>query len=307
MSTFDKGLLLTMLALAFSIVTLCWIAEHTVATTEGLQAYWKFDEGTGNTTQDYTDNDNDAKLYNGPEWIDGRAGKALKFDGSDDLAKAESSDSLNITGSLSISAWVNITELTGTYQVIVAKWYEGSDYQHAYVLEFQPGNTKPRYRLHNVGTCNSASAIDVGKWTFIAGTYDGEALRIYIDGTLTDECDAQGSIPKTTAPLLIGGHDHSGDRNYLKGILDDVRIYDRGLSRCDVLRMYNGSADCCDDGELKDGDDGYNQCLCKDNTWICTEVECYPDECPDQIPSYSLVAAMGCIVIVASLRKSKQR
>src|SRR3989344_1329664 len=54
------------------------------ATTRGLVGYWNFEEGTGTTAADATDQGNDGTLTGGPTWVSGKAGNgtALEFDGS---------------------------------------------------------------------------------------------------------------------------------------------------------------------------------------------------------------------------------
>jgi hypothetical protein len=52
------------------------------AITNGLIAYWAFDEGTGSTTADGSGNGKNGTLVNSPTWIDGKLGKALQFSGT---------------------------------------------------------------------------------------------------------------------------------------------------------------------------------------------------------------------------------
>jgi hypothetical protein len=52
--------------------------------TNDLVSNWNVDEGTGTAAADISGCVNDANLVNGPIWIDGKIGKALQFDGSDD-------------------------------------------------------------------------------------------------------------------------------------------------------------------------------------------------------------------------------
>ena len=51
---------------------------------ETIVGMWLFDEGKGEVTKDSSGNGNDGKLMNGPKWVDGKFGKALEFDGTDD-------------------------------------------------------------------------------------------------------------------------------------------------------------------------------------------------------------------------------
>ena len=72
-----------------------------------LVAYWKFDEGTGTTAADSSANGNTGTLTNGPSWAAGIAGNALYFDGIDDNVTVMDSNSLDLSNSFTLSAWVN--------------------------------------------------------------------------------------------------------------------------------------------------------------------------------------------------------
>src|SRR3989344_5710581 len=62
----------------------------------GLVGYWSLNEGQGGLATDSSGNGNTGALTNGPVWANGKLGKALSFDGSDDVVKTNS-DSLGIS------------------------------------------------------------------------------------------------------------------------------------------------------------------------------------------------------------------
>src|SRR3989338_9509033 len=74
----------------------------------GLVGYWSFNEGIGPYAGDSSGNRNQGTLTNGPTWVDGKRGKALSFDGSNDYVNVASSTSLNITNAITISGWINV-------------------------------------------------------------------------------------------------------------------------------------------------------------------------------------------------------
>ena len=63
-------------------------------------------------------------------------------------------------------------------------------------------------------------------------TYDGEMLRLYVNGSQASSRATTGIIKKTTAPLWIGGNQPYGE--YFEGLIDQVRIYNRRLSPSEV-------------------------------------------------------------------------
>ncbi len=65
-------------------------------------------------------------------------------------------------------------------------------------------------------------------WVHYLGTYDGETIRLYVDGKPAAEQEAAGRMPRSAAPLLLGAA--APGFRVLDGALDDVRIWSRALS-----------------------------------------------------------------------------
>src|SRR3989338_7635905 len=97
----------------------------------GLVGYWSFDEGTSTTATDFSGNRNNGKLTNFPSpvpfdssvnsgWTNGKQGKALSFDGSDDYVNAGSASSLKPTSAQTISFWIKLNTVAPAAQVFVA-------------------------------------------------------------------------------------------------------------------------------------------------------------------------------------------
>ena len=61
----------------------------------GLVCHLKFDETTGTVADDSSGKKNEANLQNNPQWVPGKFGNALLFDGKDDVVVIPSSDSMN--------------------------------------------------------------------------------------------------------------------------------------------------------------------------------------------------------------------
>jgi hypothetical protein len=72
----------------------------------------------------------------------------------------------------------------------------------------------------------------VNRWSHLALTYDGARLRLFLDGTQVSSRTATGTIRMTTDPLWIGGNRPYGE--YFRGVIDEVRVYDRALSPAKV-------------------------------------------------------------------------
>jgi hypothetical protein len=80
----------------------------------------------------------------------------------------------------------------------------------------------------------AADAIEVGRWTDIAMTYDGSTERLYVDGREVSREPAAGRIQAARTPLWIGSN--VPYREHFAGLIDDVRTYDRVLSPAEIRR-----------------------------------------------------------------------
>jgi len=151
---------------------------------------------------------------------------------------------LKITGDeITVSAWVKIAS-TIAEKKVVAKWSDSSGaFSYLLSVGLNAGFAPPIFVI-NVGgskVVQSSMNLTVGKWHHIVGTYDGATVRIYVDGVERDSLAVTGNIGSTTTPVRIGagsGSPVSGEEPF-DGTIDDVRIYDRGLSPDEILSMFN--------------------------------------------------------------------
>jgi hypothetical protein len=72
-----------------------------------------------------------------------------------------------------------------------------------------------------------------GDWHHVAMTFDGTALRLYVDGGLVSSRTVSGSISASWAPVVLGSFFEAG--RGLRGDLDEIRMYDRALSAGEIL------------------------------------------------------------------------
>jgi hypothetical protein len=84
---------------------------------------------------------------------------------------------------------------------------------------------------------NSTSTTVAGRCYHLVNTYDGSTLSLYVDGLLVRSQAKSGSINYESKPLYIGTS--ATNSFYMKGKVDDVRIYSRALSAQEVNDLYN--------------------------------------------------------------------
>jgi len=241
----------------------------------GLMAHWKFDKAKGTTAKDSSGNGNAGTLVNDPSWLARNqcaAGKScLSFDGADDRVSVPNSSSLNIERALTVAAWINLKDIppssqeqninnfpavitkgpTNTQYIIFVYGVAGSaSGTSPLTFRINTGIDNPTSRsqlvLHEV---NSTSNVVFGRWMHVAGVYDGAVMKIYVNGVLEAYKPTSGRIATGTSPLTIGagGNDLYTDIvptpfvNQWHGLIDEVSIYNRALSKSEVQSIYRNS------------------------------------------------------------------
>src|SRR5262249_10567703 len=103
----------------------------------------------------------------------------------------------------------------------------------------------------NNGVGSTTNVLD-GLWHHVAGTYDGSTLAIYVDGALERSLATPDSIGQNSRSVNIGAFWGGGSPGrFFHGLVDEVSIYDRGLSAAEVQALYTAGAagKCADDGD----------------------------------------------------------
>jgi hypothetical protein len=207
-----------------------------------LSGWWPLNEGSGQTVRDWSGRGNNGFLgstvsadANDPSWIRGVFfGSALRFDGVDDYVSIPASSSLE-TQKLTVSAWVRAGGSPGSYRYVVSKGsiecltgsyglYTGAGGGLAFYVADSPD--------HYFVTPEAPLSYFDGNWHNVAGTFDGSAVKLYVDGT------AIGSTPApTTIDYDLPGHgaqfgNYGGPCSQnltLAGDVDGVQIWSQAL------------------------------------------------------------------------------
>lgn len=177
----------------------------------------------------------------------GRIGQAQNFDGVDDFVDMGNPASLQITGSLTVSAWVKADAFpNGDDNYIVTK---AGDSNKNFKLSATIDNAVRQFYMmvSSDGSLSTirytSTTVTANTWYHVVGVYNAslQTLDIYLNGKL-DNGTLSGTIPSSifNSPLnvLVGAYTTSPIRNF-DGVIDDVRIYNRAITADEIKRLYS--------------------------------------------------------------------
>jgi PKD repeat protein len=202
-----------------------------------LVGRWKFDEGTGVITEDTSGRGNIGSLVNGAVWTTGVTGKAIGFDGIDDYVDCGTDESLNITGSLTIAAWINLRSYgQNGWGRIVDKGNNRAGY--SFFLEETTGAIAYVVYGGLIARSNH-NLIMRNRWRHVAVVYDKSAglVTFYVNGRHAGT-EAYSSSPSNSAgsPLVIGIRGYDFKRAF-DGVIDQVQVYNCALSQEQIAQL----------------------------------------------------------------------
>ena len=205
------------------------------AGTSGLVASYHFDEGSGTVLHDSSGNGNDG-VVSGATWMPGKSLSALSFNGRDSWVTVPGSPSLDLATGMTLEAWVNPNQLSGSWRTVVLKEQSG---HLAYALYANGAGPGPSSHV-NTGAdryATRSAVLPTGRWSFLTGTYDGANVRLYVNGQLSATFAATGTIARSTQPLRIGGN--SVWSEWFSGLIDEVKVYNRPLTAAEITTDMN--------------------------------------------------------------------
>ncbi|MFQ6130656.1 MAG: LamG-like jellyroll fold domain-containing protein, partial [Armatimonadota bacterium] len=201
-----------------------------------LLAHWTFNEAGSSPTIGESSGDARLEVKRAALRTRGVHGNALDLLGRHALRTAGAVDTREFSG-ITFSAWTKPTELRA-YREIFRK----EDGNRRLLFSFQHNGTILSLGLNINGYVECDAAIDPrqvldGRWHHCAGTFDGEYMRVYLDGREVGSLQRPGVIAADpTTPGFIGSL--NGEREHFQGALDDLRIYRAALSAEEIGLLH---------------------------------------------------------------------
>ena len=221
-------------------------ATPTPTPPTGLVAGYKFNEGNGRIVNDASGNGITGFIFGATWTTRGETGYALDFDGSSDYVDLGNPPLLQITGSMTCSAWVEAAANLANDGQIVAKSNDAAGWQlktshdtgpQTFAVAISSGSGRVQRYSKTIRSLNV--------WYYVTGVYNAAAgtLDIYVNGVL-DNGVLGGAIPASQVDAPVNANIgkrtsvHGGGYCF-NGIIDNVRIYNQALSQAEIQADMN--------------------------------------------------------------------
>ncbi len=226
----------------------------------GLIAHWSFDEASGDIAYDSVSGHH-GTLVGDPARVSGKVGGALELDGDGDYV-----DCGGAPVDPNVRTWADLTS-----EITLAAWVQGS-FDKPWQSIVTKGDNSWRlirynltedviFALNNVGDAISGSTgpVSGSRWHHLVGVYDGSQIRLYVDGMLAASATApEGQIAINDYNVRIGSDEQFDGQREFAGRMDEVRLYEIGLTDEQVLDLFiaEGGSNSCGQNFLPGDVDG---------------------------------------------------
>jgi uncharacterized repeat protein (TIGR03803 family) len=196
----------------------------------GLVNWWRGENNGTDSGGGYT-----AGLSNGVAFATGEVGRAFSFDGIDDLLQVNAPA---IAPPWSAEFWVNRQATTNDSAVLIG------DIATALKLEQYPNIKKVGFTIWGVKDYHftNSAALPIGTWTHLVLVGSTTNIQLFVNGAWQDSINTNWTLPRGT----IGYDVARGNKKQLKGLLDEISLYNRMLTTNEIQSLYNaGSGGKC--------------------------------------------------------------
>jgi hypothetical protein len=225
------------------------IAPPCAAAPSGLVSWWRA-EGSASDGVD----SNNGTLLNGASFASGMVGQAFSFNGNDQCVQVPHAASL-VASNYSIEAWVK--PLAQVSDPIDQDLIFGQTFGHCQLVA-RTGSSGVRLAFafgtshYSFYEATGTSEIPIGRFSHLAGTWDGTTLRLYINGVLNAQSTPHAAPVDSGCPFYLGGFYSPTDDScgyvgqFFNGLIDEASYYNRALSGAEIQAIYNaGGAGKC--------------------------------------------------------------
>ena len=202
--------------------------EEKIIPMENVIGTWLFDEE--GKVEDYSQKQKAGIIKGaGIKWTQGKFGKGICLPGSNTFIEIPYDASLSLNA-FTISCWVKLKE-TMDYQAILHKF--ATDGKRSYSLIVSRDTGIAYVDCFPVPGVEGKTKITDDKWHFLSASFDGERMKLFVDGKLEGEVVSKGGLATGNLPLTIGAIYTKEATNVPKGyayeIISHLRSENKGV------------------------------------------------------------------------------
>jgi len=207
---------------------------------KGCVLYLPFDRETFTTTagksiaRDLSGKGGNGTVY-GAKYTKGRVNGALGFDGVNDCVGLPPG-LLGLKSPVTVCLWAYARRgVASPYAAVFSKEETGG-----YGISRNPAG-RWYFTVYCGGRYQSAvdtAAAKADQWVHLVGTWDGQEVRLYVDGKLKSRIATSGSLKGTGVAAMIGANPGGTRRGFFKGMVDEVAVFDRVLSQDEIRALH---------------------------------------------------------------------
>lgn len=243
-------LLVTLIVTLFGCGDL--LGQKCVSPPSGMVAWLTFDSSTNGNTPNLISPQFPALIKNGRALASGKVLKGIEFNSAVDVVEVQDHPSVNFgEGNFTIDAWTKLREAqTGNAVWLIAD-KRGAPVGHGYMFYVYRNRlalqlNAPPQGFGNYLASTATPALKVGEWQHVAVTVDRKSatgITFYVNGSETGTADPTGRKGNLDSPgLLRIGADPRGGSQYFRGAIDEVELFNRVLSREEIMSIYKADA-----------------------------------------------------------------
>lgn len=174
------------------------------------------------------------------------AGNCLDFNGTSDYVSIADSPTMDVTGSLTIEAWINPGKISGSHQYFISKYHSVPTASYTFILQ---SNSELQFFITRDGVnhmyaTTTTTPLNANEWAHVAGVFDATvpSMKIYVNGVeqATSVVGSETSIKNTSLSVGIGARVGSLPAGqFFQGQLDEVRIWNTARSLTQIRDNMN--------------------------------------------------------------------
>lgn len=175
----------------------------------------------------------------------GRVGGGLGLTGGNELQLAK--EEVSVTSQFTFEMWALIPfgfDVSGANTPWLACCHRNENADGNFGFVVQGGKLKARLNVgggrENQFEVSARKGVRVGSWNHLAMSYDGETLRLFLNGSEDGAVKVGREFAAGPRSLTLGNRDDSvgRERYRFRGVIDEVRLYGKALKPAAIERGF---------------------------------------------------------------------